>query len=50
MLWLGLQLGERIGSLAQLLDMLARSAFWVILLSIALLVLRRYWRGDESKL
>lgn len=50
MLWLGMELGERIGSLAQLLDGIARFAFWIILLAAALLVLRRYWRSDESKL
>lgn len=50
MIWLGIELGERIGSLAQLLDVIARSAFWIILLAVALLVLRRYWRSEESKL
>ena len=50
MLWIGTELGERIGSLAQLLDGIARFAFWILLLAAALLVLRRYWRREESKL
>ena len=49
-IWLGTELGERIGNLAQLMDGIARFAFWIILLSAVLLVLRRYWGNEESKL
>lgn len=50
MIWLGTELGERIGSLAQLMDGIARFAFWIILLGIVLLIVRRYWQREEPKL
>jgi membrane-associated protein len=50
MVWLGTVLGGRIGSLAHLIDGVARFAFWIVVIAVALLVLHRYWRTEESKL
>lgn len=49
-LYLAVQLGEEIGGLERVLNQLGRLGGWMLALAVALVLLWRWWRAEESKL
>jgi membrane-associated protein len=50
LLWVGSVLGEEIGGIGALLAGVSRTAFWLVLGAILLLIAWHFWRVEESKL